>query len=52
MSTITERRAMGMYEVPLSMSLLGFGMRHMLANFHVWYYIGVKNNFQHACEEC
>ena len=26
---------MGMYEVPLSMSLLGFGMGTMLANFHV-----------------
>ena len=24
-----------MYEVPLSMSLLGFGMRTMLANFHM-----------------
>ena len=26
---------MGMYEVPLSMSLLGFGMGTMLANFHM-----------------
>ena len=26
---------MGLYEVPLSMSLLGFGMGTMLANFHV-----------------
>ena len=25
---------MGLYEVPLSMSLLGFGMGTMLANFH------------------
>ena len=24
-----------MYEVPLSMSLLGFGMETMLANFHM-----------------
>ena len=32
---ITERRDMGMYEVPLSMSLLGFGMWTMLANFHM-----------------
>ena len=24
-----------MYEVPLSMSLLGFGMRTMIANFHM-----------------
>ena len=26
---------MGLYEVPLSMSLLGFGMGNMLANFHM-----------------
>ena len=32
---ITERRDMGLYEVPLSMSLLGFGMWTMLANFHM-----------------
>ena len=29
-SAITERRDMGLYEVPLSMSLLGFGMGTML----------------------
>ena len=34
-SGMTERRNMGLYEVPLSMSLLGFGMRTMLANFHM-----------------
>ena len=33
--TLTERRYMGLYEVPLSMSLLGFGMGTMLANFHM-----------------
>ena len=27
---------MGLYEVPLSMSSLGFGMWTMLANFHMW----------------
>ena len=32
-TAITERRDMGLYEVPLSMSLLGFGMGTMLANF-------------------
>ena len=32
---ITERRDRGLYEVPLSMSLLGFGMGTMLANFHM-----------------
>ena len=34
-SAITERRVMGLYEVPLSMSLLGFGMGTILANFHM-----------------
>ena len=34
MSAITDRRDMGLYEVPLSMSLLGFGMGIMLANFN------------------
>ena len=34
-SAITERRDMGLYEVPLSMSLLGYGMGTMLANFHM-----------------
>ena len=31
----TERRDMGLYEVPLSVSLLGFGIGTMLANYHV-----------------
>ena len=35
MSAITERRDMGLSEVPLSMSLSGFGMGTMLANFHM-----------------
>ena len=34
-SAITEWRDMGMYEVPLSMSLLGLGIWTMLANFHI-----------------
>ena len=34
-STITERRDMGLYEVPLFGSLLGFGIGTMLANIHV-----------------
>ena len=34
-SAITERRDMDLYEVPLSVSLLGFGIGTMLANFHV-----------------
>ena len=36
MFAITERRDMGLYEVPLFMSLLGFGMGTMLANFHMF----------------
>ena len=34
-SAITERRDMCLYEVPWSVSLLGFGIGTMLANFHV-----------------
>ena len=34
-TAITERRDMGLYEVPLSVSLLGFGIGTMLDNFHV-----------------
>ena len=34
-SVITEMRDMSLYVVPLSMSLLGFGMGTMLANFHM-----------------
>ena len=33
---ITGRRDMGLYDVPLFVSLLGFGIGTMLANFHVW----------------
>ena len=32
---ITERMYMGLYEMPLSMSLLGFGVGTMLDNIHV-----------------
>ena len=38
-SAITERRDMGLYEVLLFVSLLGFGIGTMLANFHVRYYV-------------
>ena len=38
---------MGLYEVPLSMSLLGFGM-DVSQILYVWYYVGVKSRFQHA----
>ena len=46
---ITGKRDMDMYEVPLSTSLLGFGMGTMLANFHM---CGNMLYFQHAREEC
>ena len=32
---ITDRRDMGLYEMPLSMYFLGFRMGTMLANFHM-----------------
>ena len=42
-----------MNEVPLYMSLLGFGMGTMLAKFHMCgNYVAVKSSFQHAREEC
>ena len=47
-SAITERRDMGLYDV----SLFGFGIGTRLANFHLWYYVGVKSSFQHAREDC
>ena len=34
-SVITERKDIGMYEVRLSVYLLGFGIGTMLVNFHV-----------------
>ena len=38
---ITERRDMGLYEVPLSVSLLGFGIGTIPC---VWYYVVVKSS--------
>ena len=35
-SVFTKSRDMGLYEVPLSVSWLGFGIGTLLANFHVW----------------
>ena len=43
---------MGLYEVPLSMSLLGFGMGTRLANFHMCCIMLVLRAVQHAREEC
>ena len=42
-----------MYEVILSMSLLGFGIGDYVSQLpNVWYYVCVKISFQHAREEC
>ena len=44
---------MGLYEVPLFVSLLGFGIGDYVSQIpYVWYYVGVKSRFQHAREEC
>ena len=56
-SAITERRDMGLYEVPLSMSLLLFFVVFWDGDYvsqlpYVWYYVGVESSFQHAREEC
>ena len=32
---ITERSEMGLYDVPMSMSLFGFGIGKMFTSFHV-----------------
>ena len=50
MSAITERRDMGLYEVLLSVS--GFGIGTMLANFHVGGMFFVKSSFKHTRDEC
>ena len=44
---------MGLYEVPLFVSLLGFWDGDYVSQLlYVWHYVGVKSSFQHACEEC
>ena len=51
MSAITERRDMGLYNVPLSF-FLGFWDGNYVSQLpYVWYYVGVKSRFQHAREE-
>ena len=42
---------MGLYEVPLLVSLLSFGIGTMLANF-VRFYDFVRSSFKHTREEC
>ena len=48
MSAITERRDMGLYEVPLSVSLDGDYISQLP---YVMYYV-VKSCFKHTREEC
>ena len=50
---LTERKDMGLYEVPLFMSLLGMGMGAMLSQLpYVRYYVIVESSFTYAGEEC
>ena len=52
---ITERRGMGLYEEPLSVSLLGFFIwdREYVSQLPcVRYSIFVKSSFKHTREEC
>ena len=53
-SAITERRDMGLYEVPLSVSVfVGFWDRDYVSQLPcVRYYVFVKSSFKHTREEC
>ena len=51
-SPITERKNIGLFEVPLSVSLLGFGIGTMLANFYMCEVLYFKSSFKHTREEC
>ena len=46
---ITERRDMGLYELPLSVSLFGFWDRDYASQLPcVRYYVFVKSSFKHT----
>ena len=50
---IIERRDMGLYEVPLFVSLLGFWDMDYVSQLPcVRYYVFVKSSFKHTREEC
>ena len=49
---ITERRGIGLYEVPLSVSLFGFEIVYVSQLPCVRYYVFVKSSFKHTREEC
>ena len=44
--------SLGLYEVPLYMSLVGFGMGTVGQLPYVWYYVGVMRSFLHTRGEC
>ena len=51
--SITAKKDMGLYEVPLSVSLLGFGIGDYVSQLPcVRYYVFVKSSFKHTREEC
>ena len=43
---------MDLYEVPLSMSLLGFGIGSMIANFHMCAMLVLRAVFNMRVQEC
>ena len=50
---ITERSNMGLYDVPLSVSLLGFGIGDYASQLPCMrYYVFVNSSFIHTREEC
>ena len=51
-SPVSLQLLRGLYEVPLSVPLLGFGIGTMLANFYVCGFVFVKSRFKHTREEC
>ena len=50
---LLRRRDMGLYEVPLSVSFVGFWDRDYVSQLPcVRYYVFVKSSFKHTREEC
>ena len=51
-SAITERKDVGLYEVPLYMCFFAFWDGDYVSQLPcVWYYVGVRCSFQHAREK-
>ena len=51
MSVITERRDMGLYEVPCLCLCWVWDRNYVIRLPYVWYYIVVKSSFKHARKE-